>query len=314
MRPKRKNSSNILADYAYDLGTLTPAGAVISSASKAYKKHVATRRVKNALSPSEAREFQDSKRREEAAWRSIRRTLKRRAKLDKISAKHLAEMKKSNPAKFDRCVKAVKKRGGAHNAYAVCKAATSKGNKGKIQRYLLNTGKRKNPEDTAAIRYEYFHGKKPDEDIDVRYTMHEHTVLSGIGKLMKLEILAINGNRKVSLEGFKGALLAQDEKGKQLYIVGGDQSVNLKDFGITQSHELEILGALTCVIYFTTKKHLTPATGGTANYDHKFGNGARTYRFGQRGTRFPLVGYDVRNKLLSIQGGGYELPSEGIDG
>ena len=25
-----------------------------------------------------------------------------------------------------------------------------------------------------------------------------------------------------------------------------------------------------------------------------------------------VVGYDVRNKLLSIQGGGYELPAEGI--
>ncbi len=262
MRPKKKNSQNVLADLSYDLGQLTPAGAMLSTASRAYKKHV------------------------------------------------------RNPAKFDRCVKAVKKRGGAANAYAVCKASMSKGNSGTVERFLirLNIGKRRNPEDTAVERYEYFHGRKPDVDTVVKTPIHEHAVLSGIGKLQSLEILAINGSRKVLVEHFKGALLAQDEKGKQLYIVGGDQAVTLKDFGITQAHELEILGALTSVVYFTTKDHLMPEDGGTANYDHKFGDGARKYEFGKKGTRFPLIGYDVRNKLLSIQGGGYELPAEGIDG
>jgi len=268
MRPKRKNS-NVLFDAAYDLGSLTPAGAVISTAGRAFQKHARSNR-----------------------------------------------QKKRNPAKFDRCVKAVKRKGGARNAYAVCKAATSRGNKGKIQRFYLrgNPGYRVNPEDTASERYKYFHGRDPEVDTDVKETIHYHEVLSGIGRLEQLEILAVNGNRKVLVSHFKGALLAQDEKGKQLYIVGGDQAVNLKDFGIKQAHELEILGALTAVVYFTTKDHLMPEDGGTANYKHKFGNGARTYKFGQKGTRFPLVGYDVRNKLLSIQGGGYELPAEGIDG
>ncbi len=264
MRPnKKRNSSNALFDAAYDLGTLTPAGAVLSTAGKAFGKR-----------------------------------------------------KKRNPAKFDRCVKSVKKRGGAVNAYAVCKAATSKGNRGTIKSYYIRTnrGSRRNPEDTAQDRYHYFHGRKAETDTDFKETVHYHEVLSGIGKLVEIEILAVNGNRKVLVNSFKGALLAQDEKGKQLYIVGGDQSVNLKDFGIKQAHELEILGALTAVVYFTTKDHLMPEDGGTANYKHKFGNGARTYRFGKKGTRFPLVGYDVRNKLLSIQGGGYELPAEGIDG
>jgi hypothetical protein len=261
MRPKRKNS-NVLFDAAYDLGTLTPAGAVISTAGKAFAK------------------------------------------------------RSKNPAKFDRCVRDVKKKGKARNAYAVCKAAMSKGNKGKIERFYIrtNSGSRRNPEGTAAERYEYFHGRPAATDTVFETPVHTHEVLSGIGELEMLEILAVNGNRKVEVSGFKGALLCQDEKGKQLYIVGGDQSVNLKDFGIKQEHELEILGALTAVVYFTTKDHLMPEDGGTANYKHKFGNGARTYRFGQKGTRFPLVGYDVRNKLLSIQGGGYDLPAEGIDG
>ena len=113
-------------------------------------------------------------------------------------------------------------------------------------------------------------------------------------------------------------LLAETEKGTQLYIKGGDQSVNLKDFGITDPHESEILGALLNVVYFTTKDHLIPEDGGTANYKHKFVNeklrAPRKYVFGQKGARLPMVGYDVRNKLLSIQGGTYKIVAEGIDG
>ena len=239
---KRRNSSNKLFDAAYDLGTLTPAGAVLSTAGRAFSRGNRAKRRK---------------------------------------------------------------------AYRV---GSSKGNKGKILRFVLNAGTKRNPEGTAVERYEYFHGRGPEEDTVFKTEVHTHEVLSGIGKLVELEILAINGNRKVRVSGFKGALLAQDEKGKQLYIVGGDQAVNLKDFGIKQAHELEILGALTSVVYFTTKDHLMPEDGGTANYKHKFGDGKRKYEFGRKGTRFPLVGYDVRNKLLSIQGGGYDLPAEGIDG
>ncbi len=191
---------------------------------------------------------------------------------------------------------------------------TTKSNSG-IQRYRLNLG-RSNPVESAAERYETFHGRAPAKETTFTTPKNVHKVLSGIGKLLALEILAIDGTRKVKLEGFKGALLAQDEKGKQLYIVGGDQGVNLADFGIKHAHELEILGALTSVIYFTTKDHLRPEDGGTAGYHHKFGGEGREkkHAFGRNGSRLPLVGYDVRNKLLSIQGGGYELPAEGIDG
>ena len=227
----------------------------------------------------------------------------------------LAKGLKKNPAKFDRCVKAVKKRGGA-NPYAVCTAAGTRGN-GKVQRYKLNLG-RTNPADAAAERYEYFHGRPPETDTVIKTPIHRHAVLSGIGELKELLILAISGDRKVRLEGFKGALLAETEKGTQLYIKGGDQSVNLKDFGITDPHESEILGALLNVVYFTTKDHLIPEDGGTANYKHKFVNeklrAPRKYVFGQKGARLPMVGYDVRNKLLSIQGGTYKIVAEGIDG
>ena len=184
MRPKRKNSSNALFDAAYDLGSLTPAGAILSTAGQAFKKHA------------------------------------------------------KNPAKFDRCVKAVQKKGKARNAYAVCKAATSRGNKGKVERFYIrtNSGSRRNPEDTAAETYEDFHGRPPQVDTDVRETIHYHKVLAGVGELIRLQILSITGNKKVEIAKFNGALLAQNERKKkngkpvgpcQLYIVGGDQAVSL---------------------------------------------------------------------------------------
>jgi len=265
---RRNQSLGPLGTLSYDLGSMTPAGALLGTAAKAYQK----------------------------------------------------KRKKTNPAKFDRCVKAVQRKGGAANAYAVCTAAMKKKNTAKLQRVLqkkavkFRRNKAKmNPEDTAAARYEYFHGRPPAETVDVSTPLHTHSVLSGIGKLLEMQIFAIDGSRTVKLAEFKGALLCQDEKGNQLYIEGGDQAVNCKDFGIREPHELEILGALTSVVYFTRKDHLRAEDGGTAAYDHKFGT-QRSHAFGKHGSRLPLVGYDVRNKLLSIQGGGYELPSEGIDG
>jgi hypothetical protein len=239
---------------------------------------------------------------------------------------------KKNPAKFDRCVKAVKKRGGKVNAYAVCAPTRTNAPKLKrlpkkaIDRYYKaaergdtktmeriaksaerkpKTKKRGNPVEDAAERYRFFHGKDPDEVIDVVETIHEHGTLSGIGKLASMKIIAVDGSGIVKLGGFKGALLAQDEKGTQLYIKGGDQSVNLKDFGIKTPHENEILGPLKEVAYLTEKTHLRPEDGGKAEYVHVFGKNK---------SRLPIVVYDVRNKLLHIAGGGYDLPEVGIRG
>jgi hypothetical protein len=182
-----------------------------------------------------------------------------------------------------------------------------------VRRATANKGrkknpKRRNPEDAAAARYEYFHGRGPDSITEVKRTVREHSVLSGIGKLNKLTIAAIDGSGRVELSKFKGALLAQNEAGTQMYIEGGDQSVNLADFGIRKPHEKEILGACLEVWYDTTKDHLGK-DGGTATYHHKFGG-----KKNGKASRLPMIGYDVRNKQLEFLGGGYTLPDVGIDG
>jgi hypothetical protein len=177
--------------------------------------------------------------------------------------------------------------------------------KKRVAKARKNAGHRKNPVDAAADKYAEFHGKDPDVITEVTTTVHEHATLSGIGKLVKLVILGIDGRSVVDVSGFGGSLLAQDERGRQLFIVGGNQRVNIGDFGIKSPHELEVLGAVQEVWYDTEKLHLTPETGGKAIYHHKFGSTRK---------RLPLMVYDVRNELLMFAGGEYDMPEAGIRG
>jgi len=264
-------------------------------------------------------------------------------------AKAFIKSWKKNPAQFDRCVadvkKSLKKYGRAGNAYAICRASGVRANLKKRRRnvvpldittaYLMpgtfstidkerkviakkfGGKKRKrnprNPIPDAQDRYEAFHGRPSEQLTTVRTTMHEHSVLAGIGELRKMVILTPDGKYKVILRFAKPyPILSMNEAATQLFIEGGDQSVDLKEFGIEDAHESEVLGTLRDIYYYTTKDHLGPEDGGTAVYKHKFGT--KHLIFGKRRTPRPTVLYDVPNRLLSIAGGGYSIPDEGIDG
>jgi hypothetical protein len=164
---------------------------------------------------------------------------------------------------------------------------------------------RGNPVEAAADTYKKFHGKEPEVITEIETKIHEHSTLSGIGKLVKLVILGVDGRAEVTITNFKGALLAQDEEGRQLFVVGGDQKVNLADFGIGKPHEQELLGAVKEVWYDTEKTHLRPQDGGKAIYHHTFGG---------KKARLPVMIYDVRNELLQFAGGQYDMPEVGIRG
>lgn len=159
-----------------------------------------------------------------------------------------------------------------------------------------------NPVPAAQERYASFHGHPSESLTKVRTPLHSHDVLAGIGELRKLKIKSANGRWKVTIKFAKPyPLLAMNEAATQLYIEGGDQSVNVKDFGIHTEHEKQNLGTVTDVYYFTHKDHLRPEDGGTAVYHHKFGKVK------------PTMVYDVPNQLLEFAGGGYTIPDEGID-
>ena len=132
----------------------------------------------------------------------------------------------------------------------------------------------------------------------------EHGKLAGLGELLELQVKPVGGGRAVTIGGFDGALLACDSRKRQLYIVGGDQSVDLAEFGIdgALAHDRELLGTLTKVVYHTTKSHLGDE-GGTADYHHDFGE--------ESGERGVLI-YDVLSERLHIAGGGYSIEAAGV--
>ena len=184
-------------------------------------------------------------------------------------------------------------------------AAKKRGNKGHRPRTKKKVAKRnpakRNPEALAVEAYREFHGKDPAKVITVDTPRHYHGVLAGIGKLDFVTFHRPEGKAK-GIKFTAGTYLAENEKRTQLFITGGDQSVNLRDFGISKPHESEILGEVSEIGYRTEKLHLIEKDGGKGLYVHKFG------------TPRPTLIYDTRNKVLSFAGGGYTIPSEGIDG
>jgi hypothetical protein len=161
--------------------------------------------------------------------------------------------------------------------------------------------KKGNPADTAAAKYEEFHGRPSEETVVVKREIHYHKHLASLGKLKKLVVVSREGYN-VPIDRFKGAILCENEKGTQLYVEGGDQAVDLSQFGIDpdEAHEMEVLGDVIQVLYFTRKDHLGKE-GGIANYDHKFEE------------PYPELQYDVRNEQLIFSGGRYVILPEGID-
>ena len=185
---------------------------------------------------------------------------------------------------------------------------------------------KKNPADLAAEAYEKFHGQPPSEFVEVTERIHHHANLFSVGNLESLTIRTIDKTSEVKLSGFKGAILAANEQAfkelsrtghsrAQLFVKGGDQSVNLEDFGIDpdKAHETETLGKAIDVDYETNKVHLGDE-GGEAVYHHKF----RRTREGDaevkvRWARYPDVIYRVLDERLEFSGGSYELIAEGIN-
>lgn len=172
--------------------------------------------------------------------------------------------------------------------------------------------RKRNPASASAEAFEEFHGFAPSEVITVTKKVHYHKHLAAAGELIQLDLWGID-DQGHKISGFKGAVLAFNETKNQLFVEGGDQHVNLEDFGIDSPHELETLGRLTDIGYHTKKTHLG-SEGGEAVYVHKF----RTTNDGGKHVvvkiaRYPDLIYDVRNEQLLFSGGSYEILREGID-
>jgi hypothetical protein len=184
---------------------------------------------------------------------------------------------------------------------------------------LLNKGKRKkkNPsEDAAAEAFREFHGHDAEEVITFETMHHFPRTTSAIGDLVRLIIRVPkergwHSGKYVDMSDFGQAWLTEHPTMKQLYVEGGDQSLDLAEFGLddNEPHEVEFLGELVRCEYFTDKSHLGK-DGGEAVYHHKFGKNELTLKK----TELIRVGYHVPDEQILFVGGGYEIPAEGIDG
>lgn len=170
--------------------------------------------------------------------------------------------------------------------------------------------RKRNPAAAAAEVYEEFHGTPSTSVVELTERLHFHEHLAELGRL---ELLVVNGidGYEHRISGFKGAKLCSNETKDQLFIRGGDQEIDLGDYKLKPPHEVETLGQVTEIQYFTTKKHLG-SEGGTAIYFHKAGTTSENGRHKKVGYGPDLI-YRVRDKALEFSGGTYEIRAEGID-
>ena len=159
---------------------------------------------------------------------------------------------------------------------------------------------KRNPSDAAADVYEEFHGRPSSEVVTVTEKIHYHKNLAALGELRTLIVQARDG-AKVTLSRFKKAILCTNEAKNQLFVRGGDQSVDLQSFGIRTAHEIETLGRVVELAYFTTKDHLGDE-GGTALYFHVAGETNENGKRKMAGWGPDLI-YHTVDERLEFSGG-----------
>lgn len=180
--------------------------------------------------------------------------------------------------------------------------------------------RRRNPEDAAAAKYEEFHGMPSGSIEVVEEDIHYHENLAELGELCK--IVVHTQSRLEATFCFAGysdkrndfdpntpssdrPLLCTSEDGKQLYVIGGDQELDLAAIemdGEEWIRDLMLIGEAQEITY-QTKKGFDGFE--TVAYFHEIGE--------ETGER-PVLLYDSVNKLLSFAGGQYAVKPEDVGG
>lgn len=198
---------------------------------------------------------------------------------------------------FDRCVESVTAKGSADDPRAVCAVAgRRKYGQAEMTRRSIAGRRRaaRNPVEEAAALSEAFHGRPATDITEYTDTLHEHTVLTDLGRLLR-----INLDHGVKIKFPRtNARLASNESGTQLYAVGGDQSVDLDGFDVDETKESVVLGQVKKIVYSTAKYHLGKEDETEGPYVHELG---------EETGHLPLMVYDTVNRLLSFVGGSYHI-------
>lgn len=155
-------------------------------------------------------------------------------------------------------------------------------------------------EQAAADFFEKFHGRPSEEMVIVPEDEHYHEYLGGIGELVEIKLKTKSGY-KLDLD-FAGdnVMVAASEDGQQLYLVGGDQKIDLGSIHMDAAKwrkDLMDLGEIQELTYRTDKSFDDHRT---TDYYHKLSE----YSNGPR----PSLLYDTLNDRLKLAGGVYRIP------
>jgi hypothetical protein len=167
---------------------------------------------------------------------------------------------------------------------------------------------RSNPAPAAAALYESWTGEPSTHETVVTETVYDHAHLTDLAQLLGFKLRGVPGQLKFTNAETR---LCANETGTQLYIRGGDQSINLSEFNritrrpVDPKKDSVVLGEITDVFYRARKPFLGGEHKKTGTYHHKLGD--------KQGNR-PVLIYDTRSQLLSISGGVYYIKKGDYDG
>lgn len=157
-------------------------------------------------------------------------------------------------------------------------------------------------ENLAAPLYEEFHGRPSTEEVLVSEVVHEPSDLAALGELVEVVVLTPVGKRAVIDFSSDPPLLCASADAQQLYIRGGDQSLDLDELKMPEEMQKRntLVGVVEKLVYRTEK-----GFDGfkTLEYEHKLGE--------ETGDA-PVLNYDSESRLLSISGGAYTIEDRGI--
>lgn len=165
-------------------------------------------------------------------------------------------------------------------------------------------GMARNPQESSAALYETFHQKAPERIDEYEEHVHYHGWLAELGEMreIKVDLVYMDPPKQATIEFEPGTKLGCSEDGRQLYLVGGDQSLDLKALGFNRDwvRDYMLIGVLSELTY-RTKKGFDKFE--VIDYYHEVGEDTGD---------LPIVAYDNMNQQLMIVGGKYRVEHDGI--
>ncbi len=171
---------------------------------------------------------------------------------------------------------------------------------GKLQTSAKRKRRRNSEAEAARALSEAFHGRPLRSVREVTERYETPTQLADLGRLVLLDVRTPEGRAELGRGG--NVRVAATGDGRNLYFVGGNQTLDLAQLGLGNilPRDYVPVGKVRKIVYFTSKDF------------HDFEPIEYVHRFGEQSGEEPELVYDTRNRKLLLVGGSYEVRREGI--